>query len=336
MNKSEWNKALKQYARPSLLKSSWQLINTLIPYVGLNGLMLWMLINGASFLWYIPAAALGGLLMVRLFILFHDCTHQSFFKSRWANSLWGHLLGILTYTPFYTWQHEHNMHHGTVGNLDRRGIGDVWTMTVEEYLSSTKGKQLVYRLYRNPFFLFIVAPFFLFGVLNRFPRRRASTKELLSYLITDVGLALVFGLFWWLGGWYAFFLVQLPQLFFASVAGVWLFFVQHQFEEVYWSKNTEWDMVKAALEGSSFYRLPKVLNWFTGSIGFHHIHHLNSRIPNYNLVRCFRDITALREQKPIKLLESFRLALFNLYDEQAGRMTSFRRLRKRRKTALGG
>lgn len=336
MNKSQWNAKLKAYATPSLVKSTWQLVNTIVPYLSLNGLMIWMLRQHVHFLWFIPLSAVGGLLMVRLFILFHDCTHLSFFKSKWANGLWGHILGILTYTPFHTWQHEHNMHHGTVGNLDRRGIGDVWTMTVEEYLSSSKSKRFIYRFYRNPFFLFIVAPFFLFGVLNRFPKRKVSPNELMSYIITDIGLALIFAVFWAMGHWYDYFLIQLPQLFFASVAGVWLFFVQHQFEEVYWSKNNEWDMVKAALEGSSFYRLPILLNWFTGSIGYHHIHHLNSRIPNYNLVKSFKEITELREQKPIRFFESFRLALFNLYDEQAGKMTSFRRLRKMRSGSLNG
>lgn len=327
MNKREWNARLKQYATPSLSRSSWQLVNSIVPYVALNIAMAWLLASGVSYWWLIPLSALGGLLMVRLFILFHDCTHLSFFKSKRANAIWGHFLGVLTYTPFYTWQHEHNMHHGTVGNLDRRGMGDVWTMTVEEYLNSSKWKRFGYRFYRNPIFLFIVAPFFLFGLLNRFPRRKVSGKEIMSYVITDIGLAIMFALFWISGTWYSFLIIQLPQLFFASVAGVWLFFVQHQFEEVYWSKNEQWDLVKAALEGSSFYRLPAVLNWFTGSIGYHHVHHLNSRIPNYYLKACFSEVIDLQGHKEIKILESFKLALLYLYDEKAQKMINVKSLR---------
>lgn len=333
MNKFEWNRELKDYAKPSVVRSSWQIANTLLPYIGVNYLMY----LGIKFEVFYPLVMLlaipAGLLMVRLFILFHDCTHLSFFKSKRANSLWGHFFGILTFTPYYTWQHEHNIHHGTVGNLDRRGAGDVWTMTVEEYLNSGKLKRFIYHLYRNPIFLFVIAPFFLFGVLNRFPARKVSAKETISYVVTDLGILGIFLGTWYVADWYYYLLIQLPVLFVASVAGVWLFFVQHQFEEVYWSKNEEWDIVKAALEGSSFYKLPALLNWFTGSIGYHHIHHLNSRIPNYNLKKCFQDITELQSHKTIRMLESFKLALLQLYDEQSRKMINFKTLKRMKASA---
>lgn len=328
MNKFEWNKRLKAYSEPSVLHSSWQIINTLIPYLLINFAMYLGIRWEVPYLLVLLLAIPGGLFMVRLFILFHDCTHLSFFKSKRANSIWGHILGIFTFTPYHTWQHEHNIHHGTVGNLDRRGAGDVWTMTVEEYLDSGKFKRFIYRFYRNPVFLFVVAPFFLFGLLNRFPARKVSQKEMFSYAVTNIGILGIFLGTWYAADWYYYLMIQLPMLFTASVAGVWLFFVQHQFEEVYWSKSEEWDIVKAALEGSSFYKLPGILNWFTGSIGYHHIHHLNSRIPNYRLKKCFQDITELQDHKTIRMFESFRLALLQLYDEQGRRMINFKELRR--------
>lgn len=324
MDKSTWNQHLKPYATANWKKASWQLVNTLVPYIGLQLLFFYGIHMGVSYGWLLLLVVPNALFMVRAFILFHDCTHMSFFKSKRANDFWGYLLGIVTFTPYDTWQKEHNRHHGTVGNLDKRGIGDVWTMTVSEYQASSRMKQKIYQLYRNPLFLFGVAPFFLFLVLNRFPRRKMSAGELRGYIVTNVGLAAVFALSWLYAAPWSFFMVELPTLFVASVMGVWLFFVQHQFEEVYWAENESWDIVKAALEGSSFYKLPRVLDWFTGSIGYHHIHHLNSRIPNYHLRACYKDFEALQAQKAITLLESFKLALLHLYDEQSKRMISFR------------
>jgi omega-6 fatty acid desaturase (delta-12 desaturase) len=270
-----------------------------------------------------------GAFMVRTFILFHDCTHLSFFKSKKANQVLGHILGIVTFTPYTVWQSEHNKHHGTVGNLDERGIGDVWTMTVDEYLSSSKFKKVIYQLYRNPIFLFFVAPFFLFAVLNRLPSTRFVTKKhYFSHLLTNAGILAVILVVSFTIGLKYYLLIQLPVLFFASIMGVWMFFVQHQFEEVYWERHAEWDFVKAAIEGSSFYKLPIVLDWITGHIGYHNIHHLNPRIPNYHLRQCYRDVHEFKEGKTITLFKSFKMALFNLYDESSGKLIRIRDLKK--------
>jgi omega-6 fatty acid desaturase (delta-12 desaturase) len=272
-----------------------------------------------------------GAFMVRVFIIFHDCTHLSFFKSKKANQLLGHLLGIVTFTPYTIWQSEHNKHHGTVGNLDERGIGDVWTMTVEEYLNSSRMKRFWYRLYRNPIFLFFIAPFFLFAVMNRMPSKRfVSKKHYRSHLITNIGLFAIFLIVSMTIGIKYYLLIQLPVLFFASIMGVWLFFVQHQFEEVYWERHEEWDFIKAAIEGSSFYQLPLVLDWITGHIGYHNIHHLNPRIPNYHLRKCYRDIHEFKKGRTIKLFESFKMAMLTLYDEKSRKLISIKEFRKRK------
>jgi len=278
----------------------------------------------------LPLALPAGGFMVRLFILFHDCTHLSFFKQPWANRLTGHLLSVLVFTPYTIWQSSHNKHHGSVGNLDQRGIGDVWTMTVAEYEGSTWLKRRLYGLYRNPIFLFLLAPFFLFAVLNRLPvKKYASKKHRLSLYMTNSGIGLVFLATAYTLGWQYYLLIQLPVLFVASVMGVWMFFVQHQFEDVYWARHEAWNFSQAALEGSSFYKLPLVLDWITGHIGYHHIHHLNPRIPNYNLRRCYREIHDFKTKHTLTLWKSFKVGLLNLYDEKSKKLIRIRDLRKR-------
>ena len=237
----------------------------------------------------LPTAAF----MVRTFILFHDCTHMALFKSSKGNIIWGHILGIFAFTPYYIWRKDHNRHHGTVGNLDKRGIGDIWTMTVDEYLNSSKFKRFYYRIYRNPIILFFIAPMILFGLLNRFPTRKYSKKNHISLLITNIGILVIAFIGVNLIGLTGYLIIQLVTLYFAGMMGIWLFYVQHQFDAVYWEKSKKWDFVKAAIEGSSYYKLPKVLQWFSGNIGYHHIHHLNPRIPNYNLPRCHKIISGI-------------------------------------------
>ncbi len=334
MDEHQLRQLIKPFTKPVLGRSIWQMINTLIPLAVLYALMGTAFVAGYWFvvlLLMIPAGAF----MVRTFILFHDCTHMSFFKSQKANMIWGHIFGILTFTPYGAWRFEHNRHHGTVGNLDKRGIGDVWTMTVTEYLESGRFTRFIYRLYRNPVFLFFIAPFFLFGFLNRLPIRKMTKQEHVSMVITNLGLLLmaVLGSLW-LGFWgYVF--IQATTLYFAGVMGVWLFFVQHQFDEVYWQDNAHWEFTKAALAGSSFYKLPIVLDWISGSIGFHHIHHLNPQIPNYNLRRCHKAVTTasdavgLEPPYTVTFFKSFRLALLHLYDEANGRLISFKTLARK-------
>lgn len=330
MSTSTWRTTLKPYAQANTLKAIMQLVNTVLPYFALVGLMALMIAFKVPYVFTLLLAIPTGAFMVRLFILFHDCTHMSFFKSKKANQIVGHLLSILTFTPYLSWQSEHNKHHGTVANLDERGIGDVWTMTVDEYLESSRVKKIRYALYRHPIFLFFIAPFFLFAVLNRFPSKHYSSKgHHMSNLFTNVGILSVFLAVSLIGGIKYYLLIQLPVLFFASVMGVWLFFVQHQFDEVYWERHQEWDFMKAALEGSSFYKLPLVLDWVTGHIGYHHIHHLNPRIPNYHLRRCYKEIHDFKASKTITLFESFKMAVLNLYDEKSGKLISIKALRKR-------
>lgn len=339
LNKSQWNQRLKPYALPNRRKSTLQIINSVLPYLAIwvidgvlltSALPLWVKIFGACAL-----SVFGGLFMVRIFILFHDCTHLSFFHSKRACSFWGHIFGVLTFTPYKTWQHEHNMHHGSVGDLDRRGMGDVWTLTVDEYASRSKFGRLVYRLYRNPIVLFVIAPVVLFAILNRFPaRKKTSREEWVSSTITNLGLLATFLMTWAVFGWQMYFAIQLPILFVAATAGVWLFFVQHQFEDVYWAHHEQWDIVKAALEGSTYFKLPIVLEWFTGHIGYHHVHHLNARIPNYNLKKCFGEVEGLEPMNTIQFFGSFKLALLELYDEVNGKMIGFGELRRRRKGSI--
>lgn len=330
MKTSEWRKRLKPYAKASRSKAWIQIANTVLPYFALLFLMGLGIYFKVQYVLVLLLAIPTGAFMVRTFILFHDCTHLSFFKTKKGNQIAGHLFSVLAFTPYAIWQSSHNRHHGTVGNLDERGIGDVWTMTVAEYLASSKAKRLWYRVYRNPIFLFFIAPFFLFAVLNRLPSKKYTTStHQWSQFFNNAGILLIAVVVSMTLGIKYYLLIQLPVLFFASIMGVWMFFVQHQFEEVYWERHAEWDFVKAAFDGSSFYKLPIVLDWITGHIGFHNIHHLNPRIPNYNLRACYADIHEFKNSRTITFLKSFRVGLLNLYDEKAGKLIRVSDLRKR-------
>ena len=275
----------------------------------------------------VPLAVLAGALLVRVFIIFHDCGHGSFFKSHTANAAVGFLSGILTFTPYYHWRWEHAIHHASAGDLDKRGVGDVWTMTVQEYLEASRWKRFAYRLARNPVVLFVIAPLFLFVVLQRIPSRAASARERHSVYTTNLAilgmaaaLSLVFGCS-------AYLLIQLIILMVAGGAGVWMFYVQHQFEDVYWERGENWSFTAAALQGSSFYKLPRILQWFSGNIGFHHIHHLSPRIPNYNLEQCHRADPLFQQVKPITFFSSLKSLTFRLWDEKTRKLVGYRHLK---------
>jgi omega-6 fatty acid desaturase (delta-12 desaturase) len=325
MDTAEWKKIVARFQEPSTPRALWQIVNTFGPYV-----LLWYLMYlSLAVSWWItaPLAVLAGAFLVRAFIIFHDCGHGSFFKSRAANDFWGFLSGIVTFTPYYHWRWEHSLHHATSGDLDRRGTGDVWTLTVQEYLESSRGKRFAYRLARNPIVLFVLAPVFLFLIKHRVPKANANRRERysvywmnLAILGVAVALSAVFGI-------KAYVLIQLTALMVAGSAGVWLFYVQHQFEGVYWERRDEWDYATAALQGSSFYKLPRVLQWFSGNIGFHHIHHLSPRIPNYNLEKCHRADPVFQTVKPVTLFSSFKALTFRLWDEQRRKLISYRDLR---------
>jgi len=320
-----WKEILAKYQKPAVWRGIWQLVNTLVPLA-----TLWFLIYLClPVLWWltIPLAVLAGAFVVRLFIIFHDCGHGSFFPSRKANDIVGFITGVLTFTPFRHWSREHAIHHATSGDLDRRGTGDIWTLTVQEYLESSRWRRFAYRLARNPVILFGLAPFYMFLVKQRFPSAVAGPRERKSVALTNlvlVGMTAVMGCIF---GFKAYLLLQLLMLFVAGASGVWLFYVQHQFEGVYWERSTDWDYGTAAFKGSSFYKLPKVLQWFSGNIGFHHIHHLSPSIPNYHLEKCHKSEPIFQTVKAVTLFSSFKSFTFRLWDEQRHRLVGYGALR---------
>ncbi len=324
-----WKAIVTEYQKPHLGRAGWQIINTVLGYV-----LLWYLMYlSLKISWWLtlPLAILAGGFLVRTFIIFHDCGHGSFFRSRLANDICGFACGVLTFTPYYHWRWEHSLHHATAGDLDRRGIGDVWTLTVQEYVEASRWKRFAYRMVRNPIVLFSLAPLYLFLVSHRFPCPNANRREKQSVwwinliiLAMAASLSVVFGIVPYL-------LIQSVVLAVAGSAGIWLFYVQHQFEDAYWERSDDWEYTAAALKGSSFYKLPKVLQWFSGNIGFHHIHHLSPRIPNYNLERCHQSDPIFQDVKPITLLSGLKSLRFNLWDESAQKLVGFSHLRTLRK-----
>lgn len=322
---SDWKQIVARYQKPSLGRGVWQIVNTLVPYAALWYLM--YLSVAVSWWLTLPLAVLAGAFTVRTFILFHDCGHGSFFKSSAANHLLGAITGVLTFTPYFHWRWEHAIHHASAGDLDRRGTGDVWTLTVQEYLEASRWKRFAYRLARNPVVLFVLAPLFLFLVMQRVPNLKAPLRERYSVYWTNLAIgALAAGLIW-VFGLKAYLIIQLTVLMTAGSAGVWLFYIQHQFEGVYWERGEAWDYAAAALKGSSFYKLPKVLQWFSGNIGFHHIHHLSPRIPNYHLERCHQAEPLFQTVKPVTLFSSFKSFTFRLWDEERRKLVGYRHLR---------
>jgi omega-6 fatty acid desaturase (delta-12 desaturase) len=281
----------------------------------------------------IPLAVLNGGLLVRVFIIFHDCGHGSFFKSRRANDILGFVTGVLTNTPYHHWKWEHSIHHASSGHLDRRGVGDVWTLTVEEYIASSRWKKFAYRMARNPIILFVIAPMVLFCIIERFPSKKASAREKRSVWINNAAIFALAGALIWIFGFIPYLILQLTIMIVAYTSGVWLFYVQHQFEDTYWEHGDEWDFTAAALEGSSFYKLPKILQWFSGNIGYHHIHHLSPRIPNYNLERCHRSDPMLQEVKALTLLSSVKSINYRLWDEDSKKLIGFGQLRRQLREA---
>ncbi|MFE5320328.1 fatty acid desaturase [Paenibacillus sp. NPDC056579] len=321
-----WRKDIAPYERPDIKHSVWQIINTVGPFF-----LLWyfayMSLSVSYWLTLALAIPAGGFL-VRIFIIFHDCCHKSFFRNKTANEIVGTLTGIMTCCPYNQWRHSHSVHHATSGNLDKRGTGDIWTLTVDEYVSASWLKRLIYRLYRNPIFMFGLGPIYIFLIDYRFNRKNAGFKERMNTYITNLGIAGIIALLCWIIGWQAFLLVQGPIFFISGIAGIWLFYVQHQFEDTYYEQEEEWDYVKAALQGSSFYKLPRVLHWITGNIGFHHIHHLSPRVPNYYLETVHNSNSFLRDVKTITLLTSLKSLQFRIWNEQSKQFVGFKDIKR--------
>ena len=324
-NTAAWKAIVAEYQQPSLGRALWQIVNTFGGYA-----VLWYLMYRSWSVspWItLPLAVLAGGFVVRIFIIFHDCGHGSFFGSRRANDVMGFIAGLLTFTPYYHWRWEHSIHHASAGDLDKRGTGDIWTLTVQEYLEASRGRRFAYRLARNPVVLFVIVPVIVLLVKQRFPSTAASQRERnsvhwmnLAILGMAIVLSLVFGV-------RAYLLIQLTIVTVAGSAGFWLFYVQHQFEGVYWERGAGWDYTAAALQGSSYYKLPRILQWFTGNIGYHHIHHLSSRIPNYNLERCHQAHLLFQGVKPITLWGSLRSLKLRLWDEAQKKLVGYRALR---------
>ena len=320
-SKSSWQQAVAKYRHSDRLRSVWQIVNTLLPYF-----VLWYLMyRSLEFSYWLTLALsiLAAGFLMRTFIIFHDCGHSSFFESRRANNALGILTGFLTFTPYYRWRHDHAVHHATSGDLDERGVGDVWMMTVQEYLDSPPWKRMAYRLFRYPPVMFGLGPFFVFVILQRFARGAAGKRERYSVHWTNLALLGILALMGATIGIKAYVLIQVPIMVIAGAAGVWMFYVQHQFEGVYWERHDNWNYATSALKGSSFYQLPRVFQWFTGNIGFHHIHHLGPRIPNYNLERCYRENPVFQAVKPITLRTSLRSLRLRLWDETGHRLVGF-------------
>lgn len=317
-----WEKVVKKYNHPNLVKSIWQITNSLIPFI----IMWFLMYKSLHYSYWITLllCVIASGFLIRMFIIFHDCGHGSFFKSSLANRIVGNIMGIFAFTPYNKWHDEHKIHHATSSNLDKRGIGDVWTLTVDEYQNSSNWNRFVYRCFRNPYLLFILGPILIVFIYNRVTTKKMTIKEKGNIYFTNFALLTMAILMSMLIGIQAYLLIQIPLILIAQSMGLWLFYVQHQFDDTTWERNTKWDYKSAALEGSSFLKLPKVFQWFTGNIGFHHVHHLSSKIPNYNLARCHYENELFKDVKPLKIMSSFKTLHLSLWDEKNHQMISFK------------
>ena len=323
----DWNAMLAPYRQPVAWKSGFQLVSTAFLLALFWGLAAWSLQVGywLTLILAVPAS----MMIARLFMLQHDCGHGSFFRSQKLNNLIGGALGVITLVPYAYWRRTHAIHHATSGNLDVRGLGDIDTLTVREYLSRSRAKRVMYRLYRHPAVLLLVGPTWQFVLKHRLPLDvpRSWKREQIGVQLTNLALAGVIVLMvWWLG-WRAFLMVQVPITLITGAIGVYLFYVQHQYEDTYWRYREAWNYFASGLEGASHLTMPKVLQWATASIGLHHIHHIASRIPNYNLQRAYDNHPELREVTRLTLWQSVRTLRLTLWDEDAKQLVGFRELR---------
>jgi len=319
--KTEWRAVVARYQGSDVARSIVQMCTTLIPLAGALYLMYRSLAlpYWVTLLLSLPAAGL----LVRTFIIMHDCAHGSFFPSRRANEIVGFITGVLTLTAFSSWRHSHALHHASSGDLDRRGHGDVDTITVTEYLALGRAARFKYRLFRNPFILFGIGPIH-FMIDNRIPRGGTlKDQEIRSIWWTNLALAVAVAIAVAFVGWRAVMLTYFPAMYIAAAAGIWLFYVQHQFEDAYWKDHGEWDYATSAIRGSSYFKLPAVLQWFTGNIGLHHVHHLGPRIPNYKLERCHAENPLFHEVTVLTLRQSFATMRLALWDEDRQRLVGY-------------
>ncbi len=324
---SSLKKSVAPFEKYDRKKSIFQLINTLGPLV-----LLWyasyLSLSVSYWLTLVFAIATSGF-VIRTFIICHDCTHGSFFKSRKANDIIGTITGIVALVPYRQWKLSHSIHHASSGNLDKRGIGDIWIMTVDEYAAASNWKRLYYRIYRNPLVIFGLGPIVIFLIQYRFNIKGARRKERMNTYLINVSLVVIYGSLILAIGWQAFLLVQLPIIFVSGCLGIWLFYVQHQFEDTFFEKEEDWSYVSAAVEGSSYYKLPKILQWITGNIGFHHVHHLSPKVPNYNLELAHNATPPLHQATTITIASSLKAINFRLWDEENKEFISFKQIKSR-------
>lgn len=315
-------KEVAPYEQIDMRSSIRQICNTILPL-----LVLWYAAYASLTVSYwlsLVFMVMASGFVIRTFIIFHDCCHQSFFKSRKANDILGTITGVITLVPYQQWKNSHSIHHATSSNLDKRGIGDMWVLTVEEYEEASWWTRLAYRVYRNPVVMLCIGPIAIFLITYRFNVKGAKRKERVNTHITNIGIVVLYALLCWAIGWQAFLMIQGPIFLLSGMLGIWLFYVQHQFEETYFEHEDEWSYVKAAVEGSSYYKLPKLLQWITGNIGFHHVHHLSPKVPNYNLEKAHDASIPLQKATTITLRTSLKSLRFRLWDEERKVFVSFK------------
>ena len=321
-----WSKALAPYARADLGRSALDLATSVIPYAALMVAMYATL--DVSYLLTLLLAIPAAGFLVRTYIVFHDCAHGSFLPSKRANAALGSLLGLFVYTPYHAWRHSHAVHHASSGDLDRRGEGDVPLLTVTEYYAMGRRARLAYRLFRNPIVMFGLGPVWSMLIQPRIVRASQRPRIKRSIMITNVAVVATVAFFCWLIGWQAFLALQVPMVFLAGGAGVWLFYVQHQFEEAYWESGGDWTYADAALRGSSYLMLPRVLQFFTGNIGLHHVHHLRARIPNYNLQRAHDENPIFHGVPRLTLWDGIKAVRLKLFDTTSGRLVTWKQAKR--------
>lgn len=320
-----WQADLAPYACPHLGRSVLNLATSVVPYLALSVAM--YLTLKVSYLLVLAISIPTAGFLMRTFVIFHDCSHGSLLRSKRANAWLGIVLGLFVYSPFLRWRHEHAIHHATSGDLDRRGGGDVRTLTVAEYHALPRRSRLAYRLFRNPLIMFGIGPIVALLIGPRLVARDARPRMRRSVIGTNIALAVLVTGLCWLVGWRNFLLVQAPTVMLAGSAGIWLFYVQHQFEDAYWQDTEGWSYAEAALRGSSYLKLPKILQFFSGNIGLHHVHHLNARIPNYNLQRAHDENMIFQQVPTLSLMDGMRAVRLKLWDEDSSRLVSFAQAR---------
>ncbi len=327
-SRSPWRETLAPFATPCPRRGLLAVATSAVPYLALSVAI--YLTLGLFLPLTVALTILAAGFLVRVFIVFHDCAHGSLLPSRRSNTALGTVLGLFVLSPFVRWRHDHAVHHATAGDLDRRGVGDIITLTVDEYAARSWRGRLGYRLLRNPLVMFGLGPIIAMVIGPRIVSRGARPRMRNSVLATDAAVVVLVGGLCWLIGWRDFLLVWAPAAMLAGSIGIWLFYVQHQFEDTYWQSNCEWSYADAALRGSSYLRLPPVLQFFTGNIGLHHVHHLNARIPNYHLQRAHESSPVFASVPTLTLWDGLRAVRLKLWDERSGRLVTFAYARRGR------